>query len=163
MGGYCRYYALGADAFSGLLDAPEKLDSLQSCIDKCVVSTWECSTGDTGNQGLGQVLSMLSGNAERFAPLDVAPLELQEAWELLADTLNTDADRFTWSSNFTRAGLTSPKSLAKLVFQLHKTKCLELLLPTPISGPTKTNIISLCRFLEEHNNGREWILAVESL
>lgn len=162
MSDHCNYYALRQESFLPLLEAPDSLAGLQDFLDQCLVATWQCPSTDAGEAGLGQALHMLSHNAERFAPLDVTPAELHRAWGLLSDTLNVHADRLAWCSKFRRAGLTSPEELASLITQLHTTKCLELLLPTPISGPTKANILSLCRFLEAHDNGREWILAIET-
>lgn len=157
----CRYYALAGTTFSSLFKNPEQIATLRQCLDQCLVASWESNANEAGSSGIGQALEMLSHNAERFAPLDVAPAELQEAWWLLSQTLNAHAKDLLWASSYSRAGLTSPESVVKLVSQIHKTKCLELLLPTPISGPVKASILALCRFLETHSTGGDWILAIE--
>lgn len=156
----CRYYVLSRD-FNSEFELQSATASLDSCLADAVVAQWEFSQADTSTSGLGQVFKMLSKNAERFAPLDVRPVELEQAWGLLSNTLSKRDDRLSFSSQFKSAVLTSPDELDTLVKHLHTTKCLELLLPTPISGEVKAHILSLCRFLEEHNNGCLWILAVE--
>jgi hypothetical protein len=156
----CRYYALSRD-FSSESELQSVNGSLETCLDNAVEAQWEYSQGDTASSGLGQVFNMLSKNAERFAPLDVRPVALEQAWALLSNTLTRRDDRLPFSSQFKSAVLTSPQELDALIQHLHATKCLELLLPTPISGEVKAHILSLCRFLEEHNNGSLWILAIE--
>ena len=155
----CRYYAMGGHNFVNFFAGVGKFKTVQGVLDQFIIDEWQCDLG--AQAGLGQTIDELSRNADRFEPLDVSPLELQKAWKLLANTLSTNAEKLAWAKRFKRTGFTSPEDLNNLVSHIHKTKCLELLLPTPILGTTKTHILSLCRFLEAHNNGQEWILAME--
>lgn len=155
----CKYFAMGGDNFFSMLGAAGKLKSVQGVLDPFILDEWESIAAQP--PGLGRALEELGRNAERFAPLDATPVQLQTAWKLLSDTLNAHAEKLAWATRFKRAGLTSPTELQTLVDQIHETKCLELLLPTPLSGATKSNIVALCRFLEKHNNGSVWILGVE--
>lgn len=159
MSDYCKYFAMGGDKFYSMLTAVGKLKSVQGVLDPFIIEEWDVTPNL--QSGLGKALDELGKNPERFSPLDAKPAELQTAWKLLSGTLSANAEKMAWAKRFKRAGLTTPAELNKLIEQLHETKCLEVLLPTPLSGKTKGSILSLCRFLEKHNNGSVWILGVE--
>ncbi|MBY0547795.1 MAG: hypothetical protein K2W95_10905 [Candidatus Obscuribacterales bacterium] len=159
MSDYCKYFAMGGDKFYSMLTAVGKLKSVQGVLDPFIIDEWDCAAARQA--GLGKALDELGKSSDRFSPLDAKPVELQSAWKLLAATLSSNAEKMAWAKSFKRAGMTAPTELNRLIEQLHETKCLEVLLPTPLSGKTKGSILSLCRFLEKHNNGSVWILGVE--